>query len=95
MIEVKKEYGKFEVTLPNKEVLTFDNAEELLKVMESKLDDFEQETVEVSTYASNEESIDEAMDLTLLATMLSWGRRLYVGDAIKLTIKAEYEPEDK
>ena len=95
MIEIKKEYGKFNVILPNSETLTFNNVEELLKTMEAKLDEFEQETVEISTYAFSESTIDEAMDLTLLATMLSWGRRLYVGDSIKLTIRAEYEPEDK
>lgn len=95
MIEIKKEYGKFNVTLPNNEVLTFNTADELLKVMETKLNDFDMETVEVVTYAFDEDTIIEATDLTMLAALLSWGRRLYVGDSIKLTIRAEYEPEDK
>ena len=95
MIEIKKEYGKFNVTLPNNEVLTFNTSDELLEVMETKLNDFDMETVEVVTYAFDEDTIIEATDLTMLAALLSWGRQLYVGDAIKLTIKAEYKPEDK
>jgi hypothetical protein len=95
MIEIKKEYGKFKVILPSKEVLTFSNSDELLSAMESRLNEFDMETVEVVTYAFDEDTIIEATDLTMLAALLSWGRQLYVGDAIKLTIKAEYKPEDK
>lgn len=95
MIEIKKEYGKFKVTLPSKEVLTFNSSDELLSAMESRLNEFDMETVEVVTYAFDEDTIIEATDLTMLAALLSWGRQLYVGDAIKLTIKAEYKPEDK
>ena len=95
MIEIKKEYGKFNVTLPNNEVLTFNSSDELLSAMESRLNEFDMETVEVVTYAFDEDTIIEATDLTMLAALLSWGKQLYVGDAIKLTIKAEYEPENK
>lgn len=95
MITIIKEYGKFKVTLPNDEVLNFSNSDELLDTMESRLNEFDMETVEVVTYAFDEDTIIEATDLTMLAALLSWGKQLYVGDSIKLTIKAEYKPEDK
>ena len=95
MITIVKEYGKFKVTLPNDEVLNFSDSNELLDTMESRLIEFDMETVEVVTYAFDEDTIIEATDLTMLAALLSWGKQLYVGDAIKLTIKAEYKPEDK
>lgn len=51
--------------------------------------------VESTIYVFDEESIEEAMDLTMMSALIAWGNRLCVGDAIKIEIKATYEPEDK
>lgn len=52
-------------------------------------------TTQVVTYVSDEDTLADANDLTTLAALCCWGNRVYKGDNIKLTITAEYCPEDK
>jgi len=95
MIDIKKEYGMYYIKDADGTEYQFKNIEELSKHIESKTDTYHQETTKASIYVSDEESILEASDLMIAAAVASWGCELYSGDCIKLTITAEYCPEDK
>lgn len=94
-IKVDNSYGLVTFTEPNGNVIEAKDVESLLEVVESKLDEYDNPKVNITTYASDEQTIGDAMDLTMLAALCCWGRNLYCGDTIKLTITAEYCPEDK
>lgn len=95
MIEIEKSYGNFTMKLPEGKVINYNNIDELIEHCKAIQDNFEMQTTKVTTYVFDDETITEAMDLTILASMLTWGKQLYSGDCIKLTIKAEYCPENK
>ena len=95
MIDIKKEYGMYYIADADGTKYQFKNIDELSKHIESKQNTYFQETTQASIYVSDEESILEASDLIIAATMATWGNTLYSGDCIKLTITAEYCPEDK
>lgn len=94
-IVVENSYGQVSLTEPNGNIITEGSVERLLETVESRLNDYNNPKVSVVTYASDEQTIGDAMDLTMLAALACWGNRLYCGDCIKLTITAEYCPEDK
>lgn len=94
-ITVKNAYGQVSLTEPNGAVITASSVEKLLQAVEAKLNDYNNPKVNVVTYVSDEETISDAMDLTMLAALACWGNTLYCGDCIKLTITAEYCPENK
>lgn len=94
-IKIENSYGIVTLTEPNGNVITESSVEKLLETMEPKLDEYNNPKVSVTTYASDEQTISDAMDLTMLAALACWGNTLYCGDCIKLTITAEYCPENK
>jgi len=95
-ISIEKKYGKFIFTEPDGTVVNAVDVERLLETVESRLDNYcYNPTVSVTTYASDEKSIQDAMDLTMLAALSCWGRELYCGDCIKITITAEHCAENK
>lgn len=94
-IIVENAYGTITLTEPDGNVIREKDVESLLTVMESRLDGYCNPKVSVTTYASDDAAIGDAMDLTMLAAMCCWGKSLYCGDSIKITITAEYCPEDK
>lgn len=95
MIDIKKEYGMYYFTDADGTKYQFKNIDELSKHIESKMDTYHQETTKASIYVSDDESVLEASDLMIAASMATWGSALYSGDCIKLTITAEYCPENK
>lgn len=94
-ITVENSYGQVSLTEPDGTVITASSVEKLLEAVESKLNGYNNPKVSVVTYASDEQTIGDAMDLTMLAVLACWGNTLYCGDCIKLTITAEYCPENK
>lgn len=95
MIEIKREYGTYIVLDNGKEIFKDKSHIALCDFIANIADKYTQETVIGTTYCSDDDSLEQARDLTYLVAILSWGNALYVGDCIKLTIKAEYIPENK
>jgi len=94
MIKISKEYGKYHVSKDDTEILECDTIEDITKFFEDNKEISSSEA-ESMIYVCDEETIGEAMDLLAITALLAWGDRLYHGDAIRIEIKATYEPEDK
>lgn len=91
-IKIEKAYGTYTL-LKDGVKFHFNTIEDIGTFMDSNKT--LEGDVESTTYVFDEESIEEAMDLTMMSALIAWGNKLYVGDAIKIEIKATYEPEDK
>lgn len=95
MIKIDKSYGSISITNPDGSGAIFTNMDEFLAHCYNIVDGLEQETVEAVTYAASLGDINAVMDLMEVAYVLTTGKGMYEGDCIKLTIKAEYCPENK
>lgn len=95
MVEIKQEYGTYHVLENQKEVYKTNSLDELNAFMDERVGNYEEETVEITTYVSCEDDCVKATDLTIIALAGAWGKRMYEGDCLKLTMKAEYVPENK
>lgn len=94
-MKIEKAYGTFEITEPDGNVIKVKDVDSAITVLNDKIDKYDNPDVEVVTYASDEKTIEDAMDLTMIAAMCCWGKQLYTGDSIKLQIHATYQPEEK
>ena len=92
MIEIKKEWGQFGLWKDGVLINKFDNIEELSKYADDK-EIFSNEVFSTMG-VFNDDTIDEAMDLTLYSIARAW-EILYHGDCLRVEIKVTYEPEDK
>ena len=93
MVKIDTSYEEISIEKSDGNIVKAKDIDELMDVLlpESK----NNPTIQVITYASNEDTLGNACDLTVLAALCCWGNQLYKGDSIKLTITAEYCPEDK
>lgn len=94
-MKIDTSYGNIQAIEPDGNCLKAKSINELLETLESRIDNYNNPTVNVTTYANDDDSISDAMDLTMAAILCCWGKQLYHGDAIKITITAEYMPEEK
>ena len=94
-MKIDTSYGNIQAIEPDGNCLKAKSINELLETLESRIDSYNNPTVNVTTYANDADSISDAMDLTMAAILCCWGKHLYHGDAIKITITAEYVLEDK
>ena len=95
MVKIDTSYGRISVKEPDGNVIDAKNIDELADILIPKSRDYGNPTTQITTYVSDEDALADAADLTVLAALCCWGNRLYKGDNIKLTITAEYCPEDK
>lgn len=94
-IIITNEYGKVALIEPNGNKISTESVEEMMQVMDKKCGEYDNPTVKVETYAGTQDGIIDASDLTILAAMCCWGKNMYFGDCIKITMTAEYMPENK
>lgn len=94
-ITIDNSYGSLTLVEPDRNIINEKDVESLINIVESKMDTYHNPKVNVTTYISDEKTINDAMDLTMLAALCCWGHNLYHGGSIKITITAEYCPEDK
>ena len=92
MIEIKKEYGKYSLKQDGILINKYDKIEELHDHAEEN-NIFSDEVIS-TIGVFNDDTIGEAMDLTMYSIARAWGT-LYHGDCIRVEIKVTYEPEDK
>jgi len=85
----------FDFKEPDGNVIEGADIESLMKIVEPRMEMYNNPKVSATMCVADVESINEAMDLTALAALCCWSRNLFVGDSIKLTITAEYCPESK
>ena len=95
MVKIDTSYGRISVKEPDGNVIDAKNIDELADILIPKSRDYGNPTTQITTYVSDEDALADAADLTVLAALCCWGNRLYTRDNIKLTITAEYCPEDK
>ena len=95
MVKIDTSYGRISVKEPDGNIIDAKNIDELADILIPKSRDYGNTTTQVITYVSDEDALADAADLTVFAALCCWGNRLYKGDNIKLTITAEYCPEDK
>ena len=93
MVKIDTSYGEFSVEKSDGNIIKTKDIDELIEILLPESTD--NPTTQVITYVSDEDALADAADLTVLAALCCWGNRLYKGDNIKLTITAEYCPEDK
>ena len=95
MVKLDASYGRISVKEPDGNVIDAKNIDELADILIPKSRDYGNPTTQITTYVSDDDALADAADLTVLAALCCWGNQLYKGDNIKLTITAEYCPEDK
>ena len=95
MVKIDTSYGRISVKEPDGNVIDAKNIDELADILIPKSRDYGNPTTQITAYVSDEDALADAADLAALAALCCWGNRLYKGDNIKLTITAEYYPEDK
>lgn len=95
MIKISKEFGMIVVTKDDTEVLRTNKLENLSEYCESISHTLTDETVEIETYASDQNSLFDACDLLLIAFVLTWGNALYDGDSIQIKAQLKQCPENK
>lgn len=95
MVKIDTSYCRISVKEPDGNVIDAKNIDELADILIPKSRDYGNPTTQITTYISDEDALADAANLTTLAALCCWGNRLYKGDNIKLTITAEYCPEDK
>lgn len=93
MVKIDTSYGEFSIEKSDGSVVKAKDIDKLMDIL--LLESVDNPTTQVITYANDENTLGNACDLTVLAALCCWGNRLYKGDCIKLTITAEYCPEDK
>ena len=94
MVKIDTSYGEISVEKSDGNIIKVKDIDELIKILLQELTD-NHPTTQVITYVSDDDELADAANLTMLAALCCWGKRLYKGDSIKLTITAEYCPEDK
>ena len=92
MVEIKKEYGIFNVLEDGKEILKTGNYELVKTECQAR---FKQMDELSSTYVFSEETIIECGNMLYDSIDRVWGDALYKGDCIKVEIKVSYCQEDK
>lgn len=93
MVKIDTSYREFSVEKSDGNIIKAKDIDELIDILLPESTD--NPTTQVITYVSDEDALADVTDLTVLAALCCWGNRLYKGDSIKLTITAEYCPEDK
>lgn len=95
MIEIKKEFGIITIERNGNEVLRTSDIQDVEDYYESVKDELEQETVHIKTFAADTDTFVDCDTLFMVAFLMTWGKRLYCGDAIEINITTTYRPEDK
>lgn len=93
MVKIDTSYGEFSVEKSDGNIIKAKDMHELIEILLPESAD--NPTTQVVTYVNDEDTLADANVFTSLAALCCWGNRLYKGDNIKLTITAEYCPEDK
>ena len=93
MVKIDTSYGEISVEKSDGNIIKAKDIDELIKILFPTSTD--NPTTQVVTYVSGEDALSNATDFAALAVLCCWGKGLYKGDSIKLTITAEYCPEDK
>lgn len=93
MIKIDTSYEEFSVEKSDGNIIKAKDIDELINILLSESVD--NPMTQVVTYVSDEDTLADANNLAALAALCCWGNRVYKGDRIKLTITAEYCPEDK
>ena len=93
MIKIDTSYGEISVEKSDGNIIKAKDIDELIKILFPPTED--NPTTQVITYVSDEDTLANASDYAALAALFCWGKGLYERDSIKLTITAEYCPEDK
>lgn len=95
VVSIDTSYGRITAREPDGNVIDAKNIDELADILIPKSRDYGNPKTQITTYVSDDDTISDASDLTMLAALCCWGKQLYKGDCIKLTITAEYCPENK
>lgn len=95
IVKIKKEYGYYILTDPDGTEMSFKTFDEFSDYMESHINTYDNPKVECEMYVNDKDSIIDATDVLIIVAMSCWGKQLYQGDCIKLTMGANYVPEDK
>lgn len=93
MVKIDTSYGEFSVKKSDGDIIKAKDMHELIEILLPESTD--NPTTQVVTYVNDKDTLADANVFTSLAALCCWGNRLYKGDNIKLTITAEYCPEDK
>lgn len=93
MVKIDTSYGEFSVEKSDGNIIKAKDMHELIEILLPESTD--NPTTQVVTYVNDEDTLADANVFTSLAALCCLGNRLYKGDNIKLTITAEYCPEDE
>ena len=93
MIKIDTLHERFSVEKSDGNIVKVKDIDELINTL--LLESIDDPITQVIIYTSDEDAVFNACDLAVLAALRCWGDRSYKGDRIKLTITAEYCPEDK
>lgn len=92
---IENSFGILTLTEQNGEVKAFKNIDELRDYLIDKSTSFNNPSVSVTAYASDDKSIDNIMDLLCIAINSCASKEMYKGDCVKVHISLEYCPEEK
>lgn len=92
---IENSFGILTLTEQNGETKSFKNIDGLRDYLIDKSTSFNNPSVSVTSYVSDDESIDNIMDLLCIAINSCESKEMYKGDCVKIHISVEYCPENK